>query len=151
MLLLSNQRRRYTIGRSRGIGQTLKAVGEKPEREVGAALNSRPTPFLIWTIPLFRLAEVATNIAELAFMEDHNISSSHGQRRRGYIKPDTVKWCAFAVITICIVTSVVASILAIWEFARTDVLLRTIATCVVVAAGVAIFAVVNAVFGNKGG
>ena len=45
---------------------------------------------------------------------------------------------------------VVATILAIWEFAETDVLWRTVATCFVVGAGAAVFALVNNVFGDKG-
>ena len=87
---------------------------------------------------------------KVGLMEDQDVSSPSGKDKRGYIKPNAVKGFAFVVITICIVTSVVACVLAIWEFANTDVLWRTVATCSVVAAGVAIFAVVNTVFGDKG-
>ena len=83
-------------------------------------------------------------------MEEENLASSQGKGRRGYLNPQIVKGFAFFVITICIVISVVACLLAIWEFAKPDVLWRTVATCVVVAAGVAIFTVVNTAFGDKG-
>ncbi len=76
--------------------------------------------------------------------------SSKGSGKRGYINPRIVKGFSFFVITVCIVISVVATILAIWKFAETDVLWRTVATCFVVAAGAAIFAFANAVFGDKG-
>ena len=68
---------------------------------------------------------------------------------RGYLPPRAVRGFAFFVITLCIVISVVASVLAIWEFAKTDILWRTVATCFVVASGVAIFAFVNLAFGDK--
>jgi len=73
---------------------------------------------------------------------------SQGRENRGYMNPRVVKGFAFVVITLCLVTSVVACILAIWQFADTDVLWRTVATCCVVAGGAAIFAVVNRVFGD---
>lgn len=82
-------------------------------------------------------------------MQDQDTPPAGKNEKRGYISPGAVKGFAFFVITLCIVISVVASVLAIWEFAETDVLWRTVATCFVVAAGVAIFAVVNNVFGDK--
>ena len=81
-------------------------------------------------------------------MKDQDLSSSTSKAKRGYINPKAVKGFAFFIITICIVISVVASILAIWKFAETDVLWRTVATCFVVAGGVGIFALVNGVFGD---
>ena len=75
---------------------------------------------------------------------------SKGSENRGYISPNIVKGFSFFVISVCIVISVVATILAIWKFAETDVLWRTVATCFVVASGAAIFTFVNAVFGEKG-
>ena len=83
-------------------------------------------------------------------MEEGNRASPKGKEKRGYLNPQIVKGFAFFVITICIVISVVACLLAIWEFAKPDVLWRTVATCVVVAAGVAIFTVVNTAFGDQG-
>ena len=85
-------------------------------------------------------------------MEEHDGASSQvkGKEARGYIKPQAVKRFAFCVTTLCLVISVVACILAIWQFAQTDILWRTVATCFVVAAGVMIFAVVNTIFGDQG-
>jgi hypothetical protein len=82
-------------------------------------------------------------------MADEDRAASRSRENHGYINPRIVKGCAFVVITLCLVISVVACILAIWEFANTDVLWRTVATCCVVAAGVAIFAAVNRVFGDE--
>ena len=82
-------------------------------------------------------------------MDTQDISPSEENKKRGYINPNVVKRFSFFVITVCIVISVVATILAIWKFAETDVLWRTVATCFVVASGAAIFAFVNAVFGDK--
>ena len=70
-------------------------------------------------------------------------SSSQGKETRGYFNHQIVKGVAFVLNTLCLVTSVVACILAIWEFAKPDVLWRTVATCVVVAGGMALLAVVN--------
>jgi|RhiMetdeSRZDD1v2_1073273.scaffolds.fasta_scaffold974891_1 hypothetical protein len=81
-------------------------------------------------------------------MADEGSTSARGHEHRGYMNPRVVKGFAFVVITLCLVTSVVACILAIWQFADTDVLWRTVATCCVVAGGAAIFAVVNRVFGD---
>jgi len=81
-------------------------------------------------------------------MADEGSTSARGHEHRGYMNPSVVKGFAFVVITLCLVTSVVACILAIWQFADTDVLWRTVATCCVVAGGAAIFAVVNRVFGD---
>ena len=83
-------------------------------------------------------------------MSEQEVHQRSSIERRGYINPRIVKGFAFFVITVCIVISVVATILAIWEFAETDVLWRTVATCFVVGAGAAVFALVNNVFGDKG-
>jgi len=82
-------------------------------------------------------------------MAEQHSSGARKRQRRGYINPRLVKGFAFFVITLCIIISVVASILAIWEFAATDVLWRTVATCLVVAAGMATFAFSNAAFGDS--
>lgn len=70
------------------------------------------------------------------------------RKPRGFLNPTKVRAFAFYVISLCILVSVVASIFAIWEFAGKDALIRTIATCVVVAGGCAVFAVVNVSFGS---
>jgi hypothetical protein len=54
---------------------------------------------------------------------------------------------SFWITAVCILVAVVASVLAIWEFTGTDVLWRTVATCVVVGIGTVAFAWVNALFG----
>ncbi len=69
------------------------------------------------------------------------------KKARGFLNPGKVRAFAFYLITLCILVSVVASILAIWDFARQDSLWRTIATCVVVACGCGFFAVINMSFG----
>ena len=70
------------------------------------------------------------------------------EKKQGYLRVGAVKAFAFWTITLCVVVSVIASILAIWEFAGTDVLWRTVATCVVVGVGTGIFAFINNAFGG---
>jgi hypothetical protein len=69
-------------------------------------------------------------------------------KNRGFLNADVVWRLSFWTISVCIAVSVLASILAIWEFAGRDVLWRTVATCVVVGAGTLSFAWVNALFGR---
>jgi len=71
------------------------------------------------------------------------------KKKTGFLNPQKVKGFAFFVMTLCILIAVLASILAIWEFADDDGLWRTIATCVVVAGGTGIFAMVNQAFGSE--
>jgi hypothetical protein len=68
--------------------------------------------------------------------------------KRGFLNPHIVHAVAFWIITTCIVVAVVAAILAIWEFTKTDVLWRTVATCLVIGAGTLLFAWVNGLFGD---
>ena len=68
--------------------------------------------------------------------------------RRGFLNPHIVHAVAFWIITTCIVVAVVAAILAIWEFTKTDVLWRTVATCLVIGVGTLLFAWVNGLFGD---
>jgi hypothetical protein len=67
--------------------------------------------------------------------------------KRGYLNPKRVVAIAFWTVTSCLLVAVVASLLAIWQFTGTDVLWRTVATCVVVGAGTMAFAWVNVMFG----
>ncbi|MCP5489352.1 MAG: hypothetical protein H7A43_11975 [Verrucomicrobia bacterium] len=69
--------------------------------------------------------------------------------RRGLIEPTKVKWCSFITITLCLIISVITSVLAIWDFTRQDTLWRTVATCVVIAGGMMAFGIVNALYGPK--
>ena len=68
-------------------------------------------------------------------------------KARGFLNPGKVRAFAFYVISLCILVSVGASILAIWDFSKNDALWRTIATCVVVAGGCGVFAIINMSFG----
>jgi NO-binding membrane sensor protein with MHYT domain len=57
---------------------------------------------------------------------------------------------SFWTTTVCIVVAVVASILAIWEYAGTDILWRTVATCAVIGGGTVAFTVLNCLFARTG-
>jgi hypothetical protein len=70
------------------------------------------------------------------------------QRPKGFLNPRTVKLFSFVTMSICIVGSVFVSILAIWDFTKSDVWYRSLATLAVIALGTAIFAVVNEKFGD---
>jgi hypothetical protein len=71
------------------------------------------------------------------------------KRDRGYLAPGVVRAVAFWTIMVCVIISVTASILAIWEYTVTEVLWRTVATCVVVAAGTGAFSLLNLWFGRE--
>ena len=79
-------------------------------------------------------------------------SGSHiGQsekKSKGFFPSRIVRTICFYIITTCIVASVVVCILAIWDFANKDSLWRLVASFVVVAAGTALFALVNGIFGG---
>jgi len=66
--------------------------------------------------------------------------------KRGFLNPHTVTKLAFWITSACIVVAVVASLLAIWNFAGTDVLWRTVATCAVIGGGMIAFYVINTIF-----
>ena len=66
--------------------------------------------------------------------------------KRGFLNPRVVTKLAFWTTSACIIVAVVASLLAIWNFAGTDVLWRTVATCAVVGAGMLAFYVINTIF-----
>jgi uncharacterized membrane protein YwaF len=68
------------------------------------------------------------------------------QKRRGFLNPRRVVAFSFWITTACILVAVVACILAIWEFAGTDALWRTVATCVVIGVGTVAFALTNRMF-----
>lgn len=74
---------------------------------------------------------------------------SNGQpakKGRGYLNPSAVRRIAFWTTSGCILVAVVASLLAIWQFTGADVLWRTVATCMVIAAGMMAFYVMNTLF-----
>ena len=66
--------------------------------------------------------------------------------KRGFLNPRVVTKLAFWTTSACIVVAVVACLLAIWNFAGTDVLWRTVATCAVIGAGMVSFYVINTIF-----
>jgi uncharacterized membrane protein YbhN (UPF0104 family) len=86
-------------------------------------------------------------------MTDQNQSTSPEmpikRRKKGYLHARKVRSVAFFAITLCIIVSVVACILAIWDFAQKDVLWRTVATCAVIAAGFAMFSILNTAIGHN--
>jgi hypothetical protein len=75
-------------------------------------------------------------------------TSTREQRPKGFLNPRTIKIFSFITITICIVCGVLVSILAIWDFTKSDVWYRSLATLAVIAIGTAIFSVVNEKFGD---
>jgi hypothetical protein len=66
---------------------------------------------------------------------------------KGYLNPRLVRAITFYIITICIILSVIVCILAIWEFANSDVFWRMVSTFAVIAMGSALFALINNIFG----
>ena len=80
----------------------------------------------------------------------HHLSESAAREKRpkGFLNPRAIKLFSFMTMSICIVGSVFVSILAIWDFTKSDVWYRSLATLAVIAIGTAIFAVVNEKFGD---
>jgi hypothetical protein len=68
--------------------------------------------------------------------------------RRGYLNPSLVRSVSFWITSLCILVAVLASLLAIWKFAGTDILWRTVATCAVIGSGTVAFYWVNVLFGK---
>jgi nucleoside recognition membrane protein YjiH len=66
---------------------------------------------------------------------------------KGFLNPKIVRAVTFYIISACIIFSVAVCILAIWDYAKTDVFWRMIATLGVIAIGSAVFAFVNGIFG----
>jgi hypothetical protein len=77
-----------------------------------------------------------------------NETTTREKRPKGFLNPRTIKLFSFTIMSICIVGSVFVSILAIWDFTKSDVWYRSLATLAVIALGTAIFAVVNEKFGD---
>lgn len=82
-------------------------------------------------------------------MELNDPSRPTRRRPKGFFPPRVVRGISFFIISFCIAASVVVCILAIWDFTRTDSLWRLVASFVVVAAGTALFAMVNGIFGEE--
>ena len=78
-------------------------------------------------------------------MEDES-RAARSRQRRGYLNPHTVRAVSFWTTSACILVAVVASLLAIWQFAGTDTLWRTVATCIVIGGGTVAFYVITVLF-----
>jgi hypothetical protein len=92
-----------------------------------------------------------SNHSELAGKESDWVNCGTGadpKRPKGFLNPRKIKIVSFITISFCIVCSVVVSILAIWDFTKSDALYRSLATLAVIAIGTAIFSVVNEKFGE---
>jgi hypothetical protein len=71
------------------------------------------------------------------------------KRPKGFFPPKAVKTAAFYIISLCLVASVLVGVLAIWDFAARDTFWRMLATFFVIAAGAAVFLLVNGIFGEE--
>jgi hypothetical protein len=80
--------------------------------------------------------------------EEELSNSEERQSRRGYLNPSLVRSVSFWITSACILVAVLASLLAIWKFAGTDILWRTVATCAVIGSGTVAFYWVNVLFGQ---
>ena len=74
--------------------------------------------------------------------------SQTSRKKRGFLNPGAVRSFSFWITSLCILVAVLASLLAIWEFAGTDILWRTVATCAVIGSGTVAFYWVNVLFGK---
>ena len=73
-------------------------------------------------------------------------STEQLKRKRGFLNPTLVRSISFWTTSACILVAVVACLLAIWNFAGTDVLWRTVATCAVIGGGMIAFYIINTIF-----
>ena len=88
-------------------------------------------------------------LEEIVMSNNEKITERGDDKKvRGFFDGRKVKTFAFIVISLCIIFSMLVSILAIWDFAKQDVLYRTLATLGVVCLGCIIFSIVNAKFGD---
>jgi cytochrome c biogenesis protein CcdA len=88
-------------------------------------------------------------MSETIEQNDENENSRNFQHgSKGLINPKIVNGIALAIITVCILIGVTASIMAIWNYADKDTLLRTVATVGIVILGTCLFAGVNRAFGD---
>jgi len=78
--------------------------------------------------------------------ETQTPNANRRQTRRGFLNPRVVTSVSFWTTSACIVVAVVSCLLAIWKFAGTDVLWRTVATCAVIGACMIAFYIINTLF-----
>jgi hypothetical protein len=80
--------------------------------------------------------------------EVRSLQESGEQSKRGFLNPSLVRSISFWITSGCILVAVLASLLAIWRFAGTDILWRTVATCLVIGSGTVAFYWINVLFGK---
>jgi len=68
-------------------------------------------------------------------------------RTEGFLPRRMIRLACFAVITVCLFVASVVCILAVWDYASTDVAWRAAATLGIVTVAMAGFAVLNELFG----
>lgn len=100
-------------------------------------------PELIWETVVWLSSYQVINMGVVEQLE----RSEGRQKKRGFLNPALVRSVSFWTTSACILVAVVASLLAIWQFTGTDILWRTVATCVVIAAGTIAFSFINTIFG----
>ena len=66
--------------------------------------------------------------------------------RAGVINPKAVRLVAFLIITLSILACTVMSILAVWEFTRSDTVWRAFTTLVIISFSSGLFVIVNEKF-----
>ncbi len=66
-------------------------------------------------------------------------------RRAGRTEGNSI---SFWTTSACILVAVLSALLAIWKFAGTDILWRTVATCAVIGSGTVAFYWINVLFGK---
>ena len=76
-------------------------------------------------------------------------NSNRRKGKRGFLNPSLVQTICFWTTSACILVAVVACLLAIWQFAGTDILWRTVATCAVIGSGMIAFFVINTLFDRR--
>lgn len=78
-----------------------------------------------------------------------NLENSQPRRKkRGFLNPEMVRSISFWTTSGCILVAVLSALLAIWKFAGTDILWRTVATCAVIGSGTVAFYWINVLFGK---
>ena len=70
-------------------------------------------------------------------------------KKKGFLNTKVIRGISFYIISACIIFSVLMCILAIWDYAKSDIFWRTVATLGVIGVGTAVFAYVNGIFGNE--
>jgi len=75
-------------------------------------------------------------------------NSQPRRKKRGFLNPEMVRSISFWTTSACILVAVLSALLAIWKFAGTDILWRTVATCAVIGSGTVAFYWINVLFGK---